>query len=379
VITIRPRTHAYKLIQLLSVAGEIPPGALSLLGSERVFDNLVHKLELSQNFRFDKDGQVYHTKLIQVSGRKDTRTIRLYKKAVDVLDELTPGLLKWYMAAFNNHIFSGDTQHIQRNHRVAEVLTLCMAAGIEIRPYALPALKKIGFGMIVPGAPSFYIARDLKKAGIGEDNKTTYTRLTGALFYPGGCYAVYNTRGSVMKWSGVGEVKTAVNLQELARINAGLDETKPALLLGYDPGTAFKTMLESDKSRRAEFRFDRVYPKIHFIPLNQYGIRLLKILATPDWNEKLLTALFEPEQRSYNRASMEYDAMIDNRMILSHLDSDIARLYRFRESLANRVSGSETAGADVICYPWQTDFLKSYLGDLAGLRELEMDSVESVL
>jgi len=182
-----------------------------------------------------------------------------------------------------------------------------------------------------------------------------------------------------MKWSGLGEVKTAVNLQELARINASLDETKPALLLGYDPGIAFRTMLESDKSRRAEFRFDRIYPKIHFVPLNQYGVRLIKILTTPDWNEILLSALFEPGQRSFNRASMEYDAIVDDHMIISHLDSDIARLYRFRESLAYLVSVSQATHADVICYPWQTGFLKSYLGDLAGLRELEMEAVESVL
>ena len=350
-----------------------------MLGSERVFDNLIHKLELVQNFRFNKEGQVYRSKLIQISGKKDTRTIRLYKKAVDVLDELTPGLFKWYMAAFNNHIFSGDTLHVQRNHRVAEVLTLCMAVGIEFRPYALPVLQKTGFARVTPDTPSYYIARDLKKAGAGEDNKTTYTRLTGALFYPGGCYAVYNARGSVMKWSGLGEVKTAVNLQELARMNAGLDETKPALLLGYNPDIVLKTMLESDKSQMAEFRFDRIYPMIHFIPLNQYGVRLLRILVTQDWNERLLAALFEPEQRSFNRGSMEYDAMINNRMILSHLDSDIARLCRFRESLDYRNKTSERINADVICYPWQTDFLKSYLGELASLRELEMDAVESVL
>jgi len=379
VITIRAGNHAYQLLQLLSVAGEIPPSILPLLGNKRVFENLIYKLESVQNIRFDKSGQVYRTKLIQVSGKKDTRTIRLYKKALDILNELHPGLLEWYLQAFKEHKFSGDVLHILRNHRVAESLALCMAAGIEFRPYALPILIKSGFAKTVPAAPSFYVARDLKKAGTGEENKTMFTRVTGALFNPGGCYAVYNTRSSLMKWNGLGEVKTAGNLLELARMNAGLDEIKSALLFGYNADIALKTMTESGRSRRPELRFNKIFPQIHFVPFNQYGVRLLKILTSPDWNEKLLTALFEPGQRSFNRASMECDAIVDNRVIISHLDSDIARLWRFRETLAYRASVSEITQADVICYPWQTEFLKSYLGELAGLRELEMEAVESVL
>ena len=378
-ITIRAGTHAYQLLQLLCVTGEIPPNVLSILGNERVFDNLIHKLESVQNIRFAKDGRVYHTKLIQVSGKKDTRSIRLYKKALDTLNELGPGLLEWYLRAFKEHNFSGDISHIERNHRVAESVALCMTAGIEFRPYALPELRITGFGQIVPDTPSFYIARDLKKAGTGEENKTMFTRVTGVLFYPGGCYAVYNTRGSVMKWSGLGEIKTTGNLLELARMNAGLDEIKSALLFGYNADIALKTMTESGRSRRPELRFNKIFPQIHFVPFNQYGVRLLKILTSPDWNEKLLTALFEPGQRSFNRASMECDAIVDNRIVISHLDSDIARLWRFRETLAYRITVSETTQADVICYPWQTEFLKSYLGEMAGLRELDMDSVESVI
>jgi len=277
------------------------------------------------------------------------------------------------MASFKNHNFSSDRFHIERNHRVAEVLALCIAADIETRPYSLPALQKKRIDRIVPDSPSFYIARDLKKTG-DETNKTSYTRIVGALFYPGGVYATYNTRDATMKWSGLGEIKTLHNLLELSRMNAGLSKAPDALLFGKDADTALRTILESDKSRRSELRFDRIYRHIHFIPLNQTGMRLLKILIIPDWNEKLLRALFENDQRSYNQGSIEYDAMVDGRMILSHLDGDIARLIRFREALHSR-----TEPADVLCYPWQVSFLKAYLGAYAGLRELDPASVDAVL
>ena len=373
-MTARPGSHIHRLLQLLATAGEIPASALSLLGNERVYSVLIHRLSSVQDIRFDKCGPVYRVRLLQVSGKKGERTVRLYKKALPVLDGLYPGLLGWYMDIFRQHTFSNDRFHTDRNHRVAEALAMCMAAGAETRSYALPALQKSGIGRVVPGSPCFYIARDLKRAGSSETSKTAFTRVAGALFYPGGVYAVYNTRGAVMKWSGLGEVKTQGDLLELARMNAGLGEVDAALLFGQGPGTALGTILESDKSRRPELRFDRIYKQIHFIPLDQYGVRLLRILVVPGWKEKLLAALFDPRQRSFNRGRMEYDATVDGRMILSHLDGDIARLIRFREAL-----DSQAGPADVLCYPWQTGFLKSYLGGLAGLRELGMDKVESAL
>jgi hypothetical protein len=368
------------LLQLLSTAGEIPANALSLLGNERVMKALVHKLESVQDIRFCSGGEIYRVKLIQVGGKRNERTIRLYKKGLPVLDGLYPGLLNWYLETFRGHSFTGDPFHVWRNHRVAEALAICMAADVETRPYALPVLQKAGITKTVPDSPSFYIARDFKKTDADEDKKTMYTRLIGALFYPGagglpgGCYAAYNTRGAVMKWSGRGEVKTAGNLLELVRMNAGIGKVSAALLFGHSPEIALQTILESDKSRKPELRFDKIYPRMHFVPLDANGVRLLKILVSPNWDEKLIGALFEPAERSYNRGHMEYDAIVDGRMILSHLDGDLARLIRFREALYSR-----TEPADVLCFTWQTGFLKSYLGALAGFRELEMDAVESAL
>jgi hypothetical protein len=249
-----------------------------------------------------------------------------------------------------------------------------MAAGIETRPYILPPLQKSAIARIVPPAPSLYIARDFKKADGDGASKTMFTRIAGALFCPGRCHAVYNARASVMKWSGRGELKAAKSLLELARMNAGLDDASSALLFGASCETAMETVLESDRSQRRDMRFDRIYPKIHFIPLDPNGIRLLRMLISPGWSERLLDALFEPGQRSRNLGSWEYDAIVDGKKILSHLDGDIARLARFREALAYRAEPAET-----LCFPWQTGFLAKYLGKLSGLRELEMDSVESAL
>ncbi|MFR1477572.1 MAG: hypothetical protein ACLSB9_18785 [Hydrogeniiclostridium mannosilyticum] len=88
----------------------------------------------------------------------------------------------------------------------------------------------------------------MKKVGEAEMNKTMFTRMAGALFSSGRCYAVYNTRDAVMKWSGMGEYKALHSLIELARLNAGISAVDSAILFGQSGETVLRTLLESDKT-----------------------------------------------------------------------------------------------------------------------------------
>jgi hypothetical protein len=70
---------------------------------------------------------------------------------------------------------------------------------------------------------------------------------------------------------------------------------------------------------------------------------------------------------------MEYDAIVNGVYVFSHLDSDLARLIRFREGLRLEEKGlpwrTETERQfEVIGYPWQGEFLRAYLEGAAKLR-----------
>lgn len=369
-ITLRPGSHVLNFLQLLSITGEFPAKSLSILGNERFLKKLVYKLEAPNEFRFERDGAVFSTKLLQLSGKRDQRTVRLYKGALPILGEMHPCALQYYLNAFQNHRFPGDSNHILRNHRVAEAAAMCIMAGVESRPYLLPELQARSILRTVPEVPSFYFARDIKKLSTDELNKTIYTRVVGAMFCHDSVYAVYNTREAVMKWSGMGELKTVNFLTELARMNAGVATVNSAILFGASPETALSTILESDKTRRMENRFDRLYQHIHFVPMNTDGIQLLRILTLPDWNEKLLSALFPDELRRKSFGIMEHDAVVDGELIYSHLDGDIARLIRLRLALADA-----PVPVQIICYPWQVSFLRGCLGPRASLRVIDMQKI----
>lgn len=228
-------------------------------------------------------------------------------------------------------------------------------AGFATEPFSLPKLQMTAIRQLLPAEPSFYLSNELKYAGEDDVNKTIFSRITGALFYPGGCYAVYNSRDYLMKWNGKGESKARLYLTEIARMNAGVREVTSAILLGKDYEIALQTLQYLNSMKRAELRFDANYNALHFIPLDSFGTRVARLLTSPDWKETMLALLFEPDDRSYNDGSFEYDAIENGVYILSFLDSDIIRLNRFRDS-------SRGQQAEVICFPEQVSFLRAFLG-----------------
>lgn len=373
-IHIRPGSQVHQLITLLSFVGEYPVASVHLLGKERVYKALIHKLTTPQLFRDSQTGAEMTCRLLTVSGKSYYKTIRFYKAALPILEWIHPNAYRYYMDTFWNHRFPGDAAHRERNHRVAETAALCMRAGIEGRPFLLPKLQNQVQCEILPDIPVLYLSKDLKKVGESEMNKTMFTRMVGAVFVSGSCFAVYNTRGTAMKWSGMGEFKALHSLLEVGRLNTCMTAVDAALLFGESGSVALRTLLESDKSRRLEFRFDSIYRHIYFILMNDYGIRQLRILSVPDWKEKLLDLLFEPEVRSYDKGLFEYDACVNGVYILSHLDGDIARLIRFREAIE-----SQTGLFEILCFPHQMPFLREYLGQLVRYKTIDMNSVEAEL
>jgi hypothetical protein len=369
-----PGSQVWQLITLLSIVGEYPLGSRHLLGNKAVFKNLVHKLNRPQTFCNIETGDTMTCRLLSVSGDDRNRNIRLCKVALPILDWISPECQSYHLNSFRKHNFSSSVSHRERNHRIGEAVTMCMRAGIEARPFLLPELQNEAFVRVIPSEAVMYPSKDLKRLSEDEMSKTSFTRMVGALFACGTCYAMYNTRSATMKWSGKGEFKARDSLRDLSNMNAEISIVNSAILIGQSGTVALNTILESDKSQKQEFRFDSVYDHIYFIPLNEDGIRQLRILTVPDWKEKILNMLFDPEERSYNRGRFEYDAIVDDVYIYSYLDADIARLMRLHETLS-----ALKRDVVVLCFAYQVSFLREYFGPMVELKVIDFDTVEDEL
>ena len=373
-IHIRPGSHAGSLLAVLSVVGEYPYSSLRLLGNERWFRSMIHKLSEKQIVYNSEFGEKVDCKLVNISGKRSGKTIRLTRSALPILEWISPKALPSYLNSTRNHRFSGGISHTERNHRVAEAAAMCMRAKMEFRPYVLPTLQNEKILSVIPSGTMFYPSRCLKAIGQIEMNKTMFTRMVGAIFSYQKCFAVYNTRNSVMKWNGMGEFKALHSLIEIARMNAGINNIDSAILFGQSDKVLLDTLMTNEENHRLEFRFDGIYRHIYFVPLTEPGIRLLKIICLPEVQRSLLDLLFESDSLANGLGSFEYDAYINNKYILCHLDGDVARLIRFKEAISLNQYDSE-----VICFEFQADYVNAYLAGLAEVKVLEMSLAETEL
>ena len=133
-ITIRPGSHDHTLLTILSFVGEYPVTALGLLSSVRSYKDLIYKLTTPQEFRIQGKDERFTCRLLTVSGKGKRKTIRLHKSALPMLQYWDEDAYDNYMYEFDDHTFSGNARHVERNHLVAETAVMCMKAGIEANP-----------------------------------------------------------------------------------------------------------------------------------------------------------------------------------------------------------------------------------------------------
>ncbi len=366
-----PGSHAYFLLSLLSTVHEFPLSSIHLLGPERVIKARIRSMCEPLSVRHTETGEVIHTRLLNISGKGADRTIRLSKGALPILTWMDEGAAQ----ACEQYKYRGDRAHVLRNHRVAEAVAMSMRARVAVYNQPVAAISNCEETSLLSDSPAFYTSRCLKDIKPGESKKTLFTRLVGALVLTDVCHAVYNTRSTVMKWCGMGEFKARFALTELARSHADIRQVDSAILFGDSYEIALQTLMESDRSPRHEFRFDSIYPHIHFIPLNDFGIRLLRLMCMPEFKERLLDRMFYKPHRSFNRGAFEYDAVVDGRYIFTHFDGDLARLVRFRDAMDDRLSRQ----CQVLCFPEQRPFLRSFLGEDMAIQVYSIETLEAAL
>ena len=366
--TMRKDSRIYRLISLLSVCGEYPVRSLHLLGNKRMYRKLVDECMQPITIRNPETAEARSLpRLFNLCGKGRLKSIRLYSGALPILKWLGEG--EYYDTISNGHNMPMNEQHIDRNHRVAEVLAMCRDAGIEIFPHKLPNFQRNEFDTIIPiRQPYFLTSRMIKMFGGNyASNKTNFTRMIGTLFIGETDYFVYNTRYTPMSWSGLGEIKATINIRYLAE-NIHVFENH-SMLFADSGEIAMETFLLTQKIRNPEFHFHGIYKKIHFIPLNEYGARYLRFFTVENWHDIIRKNIFKTDE-SPKIMHYGYDFYKDGVFHLIWLDGDLHRLW-----IASQLEGNFC----IYCFAWQKDFVRKFLGNDVEIRIANFDKVEEIL
>lgn len=374
-IHFKPGSHAYNLINLLSVTGEFPLCSLEILGSRQTFENAIRRMLTTQKI---VDGQEDITcKLLTVSGLNGRRKIRLTKEALPILKWL--GAEKYYYENYMGSHRSSNGEHTIRSAKFAESVAMFMAAGYEFRPHKLPQLQGEICKPIVGRTPVFYPAKLIKSFDESDIKKTGFTRMTGALLAYERAYIVYNTHNELMKgFDGGGEMKAYYNVGEIATLNAGCDRyvRVPAIMFGKSNDLAV-TMLQTydklfDKYKRIRKR-GMTYFNVHFFTLDTNGVRQLRLMKDPDWEKRILDAIFG-EEASYECGNFDNDLYANGICWLSFLSGDICKLLRFYGGAKDIPTKCR-----ILCFPHQLDLIKCYTENKISITTVTLDDVERVL
>ncbi len=376
-ITARPKTYVYMLLELLSVVGEYPTRSLSLLGNERTIKALIHRCESEQRIRIDAQGKSYSVRLFRLSGHGKQKTLRLCKEALPLIKDISPEALCCYLESFREHHFTGNELNIDRNHRIAEAVAMCKRIGAEFRPSELPKLQTSCVRPVIDGGLHFYSSRYTKRFDDDDMNKAGFTRATGLLFTPDRPFVVYNARAAVMKWSGTGEFKAYYHYREVVSMNSEHRDLDAAILFANDGQTAIDTLKETNKANRLDTPFSSIYRAIHFVPLDASGIRLLRLLAQPNFRQRLIARLIPEQMRTLGRhMSCDCDGEANGHYIFSHLDSDIARLLDFINSAD---SMPVQCSFEIVCHPWQAEYVSALISSNTKITLIAMEALEAAM
>ena len=384
-ITIRPGSHVHTLLSILPFVGEYPMSALRLLGSVRSYKDLIHKLTQVQEFRFPDSDERFTCRLLNVCGRGNRKTVRFHKSALPLLKWWDEDMYGLYMEEYDNHNFSGNARHVNRNHLLAETAVMCLKAGIEASPLYTPELMEETSKNLRHEEPNFYFAREIKRVYENELNKIRYTRLAGMITFWNGVYVVYNLRDEMPKWIADGEAKMLWHMDSMFHpLRQDYHPfQKAALMFGADYNIALDLLQQIKETKKQDNGFFRTYNQILFVPMDDFGVRLLRILTLDNWRKKLLDTLFEPEQYTTSWGTLQFDMIVDGIDTFCFLNGDIRNLFNFRDTILMRKEGTLRSGAvsghKVICYPEQLGMVQKFFGDLAEIATVTMDDIENML
>lgn len=341
-----------------------------------------------QEYRNAKTGERLTVEALIKSGAGKYKTVRLHKKAKKLLEWI--GTAEYYENNFCRNGFPSDVEHKRRNHKIAEVLMILCRAGITLSPQDLPCLNYDYKTQTLLDNAYFYPSRDLKRYERGELKKLSYTSLVGALFTQDEGFCVYNLRGEMINWNFGGEVKAEVDIDRITKINTAKNPEKdktPCIMFARNAKAVLDTIAncktrQSKKDANGKWKsiriqtIERVYAAIHYLPLDGFGARLIKIITRPNYLKRILRAVYKESEIGKVAKMFEYDGIIEDTVYsLCHLDGDIRRLIAFCNGLELYKEKGE-----ILCYEFQREYVEEYVrGKNIEVFTVSLEEVEGLL
>ena len=120
-IHIRQDSTVYEMLTFLSYVGEFPYASISLLGRYETYRKTITKMGQDQTYRIPDHPQKITGRLLNISGGKDQKTIRLSQKGLEVLHLINPDAGSYYDRVYGKAKIYGHRLRRRALQKVGEI------------------------------------------------------------------------------------------------------------------------------------------------------------------------------------------------------------------------------------------------------------------
>lgn len=355
-------TKTRELIDLICLSGHITRQAAVLLCG-RAIRNTIPKLQTLCTLT---DGtETLGSYRVIASSR--TNAITLSKRAVGLLSITAPEMVYKFEC-----MYSTNPRQKERATQISEIYAMMIKAGVSVYPTQKQTLS-MEFGGDGLSKPCFYDSLEIKKVvGVKEAG---FTRMRGILFSLSGAYVSYFVNKELAEWRRNEEYKmrhkidelTKKNFPQITRIPHDIYAVDKALIFGRNPGIMSELLgIQHTPTGISTQNFiggGMLYDKVYFLPINETGIKILKLLAHPHNYEVALSKLPGKPHQTENdltgantggKREFIYPAFTN---CISELVLIGAKAFQY-----------PTNTYRIYCLPWQLPYLRAFYGNLNNIE-----------
>ena len=262
---------------------------------------------------------------------------------------------------------SGVTQRL-RQHRISETLVMMEKAGIVLDRNVKPWL----FEEVTPQTDElsqsfFYHPREVKVQA-DLTRKIISSRMTGVMLNPAAVWLCYNIGPQFPNWFETVENRAEALICSMLR-EKGMEYDNAGTLLFGNSMVQLKECFGDAKMLR--FILNSPFHKFCYVPLDEKGVLLLKVLHNEEIYQSLNSILTEDLQQNTNHHWLSHDGYNPSGVpTLVCVDCDLKRLVRFMTQL--KYHGLQ---GEVICFDFQKEAIKEYCGEKTKISTVDLEAV----
>lgn len=375
-------TRVYNLISLLCVTGEYPVASLGILGDRTCYRRLVTNMCKTQTYHNSETGEKITCRALNISGKGKLKTLRLTKYALP-LARWVEGA-EFYTETHLKNNRSSNEQTIERHHRVAEAVAIIQQSRFEYRPWYLPEIQNEIRQCSTIDEPSYFLPKVFRGDISNPSQKYTFSRTVGALMTPHKTLMLYNIRNSIMKWDGQGEYRSKSNIESFSYRNTKNGEIDSAIIMGQNLKYVLGLIHQTEKQYKSASIFHKsdiltIFYNVHYVPLNQFGSKLIQLLTLQNCHNYILSLIYNDESLKSGSMSLNYDVYNNGVYTLSLLDYDMRRLILVKSKIKTLIKEGKPFIYQILCFPEQVDELYQYFGDDVEYLTVNIDELLNFL